>query len=54
MDEIYCRHFKIEEVTSKDIYGNLIYKYYCTKRNKETFFLTCIRCKDNTAKEDKS
>lgn len=53
MDEIYCKHLKIKEIIGKDIYSHLTYKYYCTKRNKEIFFLTCIRCKDNTAKEKK-
>ena len=52
MDEIYCKYFKIEEVTGKDIYGHLTYKYYCTKKNKEVFYLMCIRCKDNTIKEN--
>lgn len=50
MDEIYCKYFKIEEVTGKDIYGHLTYKYYCTKKSKEVFYLMCIRCKDNTLK----
>lgn len=52
MDEICCKHLKMEDTYDRDIYGHPIYKYYCTKRNKETLFLVCIRCKDNTTKEE--
>lgn len=50
MDEICCKHLKKEDTYDRDIYGHPIYKYYCTKRNKETLFLVCVRCKDNTTK----
>lgn len=52
MNEIYCKHFKIEEVTGKDIYSHPTYKYYCTKKNKEVLRFMCYRCKEYTM-EDK-
>ena len=51
MDEICCKHLKkIDNITGREIYDHPTYKYYCTKRNKETLYLVCVRCKDNTTK----
>lgn len=57
MDEIYCKYLKIKDVTTwhGDVFDHPTYKYYCAKKNnKEVLYLICIRCKDNTTKENKS
>lgn len=51
MNEMFCKHLKIEDITGRDIYDHPIYKYFCAKKNKETLYLMCARCKDNTIKK---
>lgn len=56
MDEICCKYLKFKDVTTwhGDVFDHPTYIYYCLKKQKEVLYLMCIRCKDNTAKKDKS
>lgn len=48
MDEICCKYFKVEDVTSwhGDVFDHPDYKYYCTQQDKikEIFSWTCSKC----------